>query len=99
MLHASYAEPVFVLKHSNSCPVSAFGNREFAKLGEEEAELALYKVTVQSNREASTYLTDAVSVEHETPQAMLIKDGEAVETWSHWSVRAKKLREALGEHA
>ncbi len=94
MLRASYDGPVYVFKHSNSCPVSAVGYHEFGKLSKDSVA-PLYIITVQTDRDVSDYLAAAVGVRHETPQAILIRDGAATDTWTHWSVRAKKLRQAI----
>lgn len=94
MIEASHEAPVYLLKHSISCPVSARGQMEFVAL-EGDADPRLYAVVVQYAREVSTYLTEQLGVRHETPQAILIKDGEAVDVKSHGAVRLAALREAL----
>lgn len=94
MLEASHEAPVYLLKHSISCPVSARGQMEFVGL-EGDADPPLYAVVVQYARDVSTYLAEHLGVRHETPQAILIKDGEAVDVKSHGSVRLSALREAV----
>ena len=93
MIQASYERPVYLLKHSIACPISARGQMEFVGLeGEDDPEL--YAVVVQYARDVSNYLAEALGVKHETPQAILIKDGEAVSVASHYDIKTDDLREA-----
>lgn len=92
MLEASHEAPVYLLKHSISCPISARGQMEF--VGLEGSGTPLYAVVVQYARDVSTYLAEQLNVQHETPQAILIKDGEAVDIKNHGSIRIDALRSA-----
>ena len=93
MLAASHEAPVYLLKHSIACPISARGQMEFVGL-EGDADPPLYAVVVQYARDVSGYLAEALGVKHETPQAILIRDGEAVDVKNHGSIRLADLREA-----
>lgn len=93
MLEASHDAPVYLLKHSVACPISARGQMEFVGL-EGDADPALYAVVVQYARDVSAYLAERLGVQHETPQAILIKDGEAVDVKNHGAIRLADLRSA-----
>ena len=93
MLKASHDAPVYLLKHSIACPISARGQMEFVGL-EGDDDPALYAVVVQYARDVSTYLAETLGVQHETPQAILISDGEAVDVKSHGAIRLADLRDA-----
>ncbi len=93
MIEASYDGPVYLLKHSIACPISARGQMEFVGL-EGDDDPPLYAVVVQYARDVSTYLAEQLGVKHETPQAILIKDGEAVDVKSHGAIRLAALRDA-----
>ena len=93
MLRASHESPIYLLKHSIACPISARGQMEFVGLeGDDDPDL--YAVVVQYARDVSNYLAETLGVKHETPQAILIKDGEAVDVKSHGSIRTDDLRTA-----
>ena len=94
MLEASHDAPVYLLKHSIACPISARGQMEFVGL-EGDQDPPLYAVVVQYARDVSTYLADTLGVRHETPQAILISKGEAVDVKNHGSIRLQSLRDAL----
>lgn len=93
MIQASYERPVYLFKHSIACPVSARGQMAFVELAE-EGDVDAYVVVVQYARAVSTYIAEALGVRHETPQALLIKDGEAVSVANHSAVRTDALRQA-----
>ncbi len=97
LLAASHERPVALLKHSIACPISARGQREFVLFGEEDEEFPLYAVVVQYAREASAYVAEALGLRHETPQVILVKDGEAIYDASHLAVTREALREAARE--
>ena len=93
MLQASHDTPVYLLKHSIACPISARGQMEFVGL-EGDGDPPLYAVVVQYARDVSKYLAEELGVKHETPQAILIQDGEAVDVKSHHDIRIGALRDA-----
>ena len=93
MIQASYERPVYLLKHSIACPISARGQMEFVGL-EDDDDPELYAVVVQYARDVSNYLAEALGVKHETPQVILIKDGEAAHVKSHYDIQTDELREA-----
>jgi bacillithiol system protein YtxJ len=66
---------------------------EFVGL-EGDGDPPLYAVVVQYARDVSTYLAEQLGVKHETPQAILIQDGEAVDVKNHGAIRLAALREA-----
>lgn len=98
MLAASQSRPVYLLKHSSMCPISAVGKVQFLAL-DEPGDPALYVVVVQTAGQVSRWLADELDVRHETPQAILIVAGTAVYAESHGRVRTSALRAAARAHA
>lgn len=93
LLEASHEQPVALLKHSTACPISARGQKQFVQL-EEDGDLPLYTVVVQHTPDLSDHIAETLGVRHETPQAIIIADGEAVYHASHYEVSAEALRDA-----
>jgi bacillithiol system protein YtxJ len=52
-------------------------------------------VLVIENRRLSDIVAERLGVRHESPQALLIKDGRAVWHASHWSITSEALVNAL----
>ena len=93
MLKASHQAPVALLKHSVACPISARGQEQFVGL-EGEHDPKMYAVVVQYAREVSGYLAETLGVKHETPQVVVIKDGEAASVFNHYQIKTGDVREA-----
>ncbi len=91
MLAASHEAPVWLLKHSSTCPVSAMGHLAFAGV---VGGPPRYRVVVQRSRDVSNALAERLGVTHETPQAVLIADGRPVTVLNHLQIRPGALRAA-----
>ena len=94
MLAASLEQPVWLLKHSATCPVSAMGHMAFAGV---VGGPPRYRVVVQRSRDVSNALAERLGVTHETPQAILIADGRAMTVLNHLQIRPGALRAAAAE--
>lgn len=90
----STTRPVLIFKHSSICPTSARASEEMHRLAENR-DLPVYRVVVQESRDVSDHIADETGVRHETPQALLLQDGEAVFDVSHHRVKADRLRDQL----
>lgn len=93
-LSQSDDRPVLIFKHSNRCPLSASANREMHALAAEE-DLPVYRVVVQEHRVVSDDIADTLDIRHETPQAILLDDGDPVFDASHHDVTADAIREVV----
>jgi bacillithiol system protein YtxJ len=96
LIEESRARPVLVFKHSYTCGVSAEALEELVTHLEEEIADARYAmVTVQTHRAVSNAIAARLGVRHHTPQAILIRDGQAVWSASHFRISAAEIRKAL----
>jgi len=104
MLEAAIAEsrerPVLLFKHSRTCGISAEALDELHEHVERNANHpghASYKViTVQSHRRLSDSAAERLGIRHETPQAILLRDGRPVWNASHFRITADELARAFG---
>ena len=96
-LEESARRDVLFFKHSNSCGVSDRAFREFRKYleTEESRQTAHYLITVQRARPASDELARRLGVQHESPQAILVRDGKAIWTESHLALKEGALIAAV----
>lgn len=95
-LERSRREPVWVFKHSLTCPTSSSALREFqAFAADDDGGNGYALIEVQTARELSNELARRTGVRHESPQALLLRDDEAVWHDSHWRIRADRLRRAV----
>ncbi|MDX6692623.1 MAG: hypothetical protein QOF02_226 [Blastocatellia bacterium] len=83
----SNSQPVILFKHSTTCPISAAAYQEMSGYG---GEVSL--VVVQESRDLSRSIEQLTGVRHESPQAIILRDGKAVWSASHWSVTADAVK-------
>ena len=100
MLEAAIAEsvdrPVLLFKHSRTCGVSHEALDELrTHLERDTADASYTMITVQSQRHVSDEAADRLGVRHETPQAILIRNGRPVWKASHFRITAHALGLAL----
>ena len=100
MLEAAIAEsqerPVLLFKHSRTCGISCEALDELHTHVERAGGNVTYKViVVQSHRRVSDGVSQRLGIRHETPQAILLKDGAAVWNASHFRITADEIGKVL----
>jgi bacillithiol system protein YtxJ len=99
-LEAAIAEscerPVLLFKHSRTCGISCEALDELRAHVEDGVLRAAYKmITVQSHRRLSDEAAARLGVRHETPQAILLRDGVPVWNASHFRITKAQLDAAI----
>jgi bacillithiol system protein YtxJ len=99
-LEAAIAEsrqrPVLIFKHSRNCGISCEAFDELhAHLADGPGEASYNVITVQQHRSVSDEAASRFGVRHETPQAILLKDGVPVWNASHFRITADELKRVL----
>lgn len=96
VIEESRERPVLVFKHSRTCGISCEALDELRTHVERGESGAAYRViTVQSHRGVSDEVAARFGIRHETPQAILIRDGEPVWSASHFRITARQLDHVL----
>ena len=88
----------FLLKHSLTCPISHAAYQESEKYAGSDEGIPTYFLAVQEARPLSNEVAEKFEIKHESPQALLIKNGEAVWNASHWKIPNKSLNTASNEN-
>ena len=101
-LDAAIAEsserPVLLFKHSRYCGVSCEALDELQSHidgAPADADVVYRVVTVQTHRPVSDAVAQRLGLRHETPQAILLRDGKVVWNASHFRITATQLDQAL----
>jgi bacillithiol system protein YtxJ len=93
----SHDAPVILFKHSTTCPISARAHHQMSKLPEGVAgQVSL--VIVQRARELSRRVAEQTGVRHESPQAIILRHGQAVWSASHFDITAEAVAQAVREN-
>ncbi len=84
-----------IFKHSTRCSISMMAKRRFELDWEDLPEnMPLYFLDLIQHRDISNQIVQLFQVHHESPQLLLIKDGECVLDQSHGGI---SIEEALSE--
>ncbi len=84
-----------IFKHSTRCSVSMMAKRRFeSELSENKPAMPLYFLDLLKYREISNQIAQDFQVHHQSPQLLLIKDGECILDQSHSDI---SLDEVLSE--
>ncbi len=96
-LAASRERPVILFKHSTRCPISHAANRNYLNFVEKNSGVdgLFTHLDLISHRDISEAIAERLGIRHESPQAILVKDGKAAWNASHLSITEEKLAEAL----
>lgn len=97
LLAESDNRPLLLFKHSYACGTSFEALDELIEhLNTRRGIAAAYAmVTVQTHRDVSNAVSHRLGIRHQTPQALLIKDGRVVWSASHFSVTADAVARAI----
>jgi bacillithiol system protein YtxJ len=97
LVSPSQSKPLCIFKHSTSCPVSAEAFEQFQSyLTHANPKYDYAMVKVIESRPVSNQIAEHLQVKHQSPQVIVVKDGEAVWHDSHWRITEEKLIEILG---
>lgn len=96
-LEASARNPVFVFKHSTSCPISGAAHSRVVEYDNQNGGNGsdIFMVKVIESRPVSNQIAGDLGVQHQSPQIILVKDKASVWSASHHGVRGERMQEAL----
>ena len=94
LLSRSHNAPVILFKHSSTCPISSAAYRQMSQV---EADVSL--VVVQRARDLSNEIASRTGIRHESPQVIILKNGEVVWSASHFDITAGAVEKVVREHA
>lgn len=100
-LESTFAEskekPVFIFKHSSSCPISSHALSEYENFVREyDGEDATFTlIMLNSARELSNEVARRTGVKHESPQVLLLVNDNSVWDDSHFEITKDKLEQVV----
>ncbi|WP_373056771.1 bacillithiol system redox-active protein YtxJ [Zunongwangia sp. H14] len=88
----SEKQPVAILKHSTRCGISRMVLKQFENdYKEEYRNVKLYFLDLLNHRDVSNEITSRFKVQHESPQLLILSNGEVVHHSSHQDIQAESL--------
>lgn len=86
-----------IFKHSTRCSISMMAKRRFELDWENLPEdMPLYFLDLIQHRDISAQVAQVFNVHHESPQLLLIKDGECILDQSHGEISVEETLSEIG---
>ncbi len=96
LVTASQVRPVIIFKHSPTCGTSAQAFEEIQDLLAASLDADIYVANVLRHRPVCQAIADRFGIRHESPQVLVLRNGEVVWHGSHYRVTADAIRDAVG---
>jgi len=92
IIEASDDQPQLIYKHSHRCSVCIMAKEDIeASADTLSKQMDLHFVNVVHQREVSNHIASNLDIRHESPQAILLANGEVVWHGSHWQIKSDKI--------
>jgi len=91
----SSVKPVFIFKHSTRCGISRSVLKQFENEYDIDTEVDAYYLDLLEYRPISTAISTQFSVEHQSPQLIVLKDRLVVHHASHSDIDALALKKLV----
>ncbi|NHN24378.1 bacillithiol system redox-active protein YtxJ [Flavobacterium jejuense] len=90
----SYEKSVVLFKHSTRCSISRFVLKRFdAEYDFSEEQMNWYLLDLLNYRDVSNEIARRYSIEHQSPQIIVVRNGKAVFNTSHDSIDFSDLKQ------
>lgn len=86
-----------IYKHSTRCPVSSFAKRMLEGEWHFQNELEIFYLDLIAHRDVSNEIEAKYGIRHESPQILMIVNGECVASASHSEVNCDTIEKWLHE--
>lgn len=91
----SAEQPILIFKHSTTCSISAMALSRMERNWSDSAGIKPYYLDLLAYRPISNQIADTFGVDHQSPQVLLIQNGECVYDASHMSISFQLLQQAV----
>lgn len=95
IIASSHTRPQLIYKHSTRCNISSIALKRLEKESFPEG-IDFYFLDLLAYRSLSNAVAERFQVHHESPQVILIRQGEVVYDESHLSIQADEILEQAG---
>jgi bacillithiol system protein YtxJ len=96
-IRRSHEQPVVIFKHSATCGTSAMAHEEIEAFVAGAPWADVFVVSVHAGRALSNDIAKRFQVRHESPQALVIRDGKVAWHASHFRVTGDAVAAALSQ--
>ncbi|MDQ3047412.1 MAG: bacillithiol system redox-active protein YtxJ [Bacteroidota bacterium] len=84
-------QSVLIFKHSTRCSISNMSHGRLERSWKDNPAIPVYYLDLLNHRDISDEIASRFDVQHESPQALLIKDGKCIYHSSHSDISSADL--------
>ena len=92
IMDLSHEQPVAIFKHSTRCSISRMALKQFENEFDLEGSVTPYFLDLLNHRDISNEIATRFEVYHQSPQLLLIKEGNSIYDASHSDIDAVELK-------
>jgi bacillithiol system protein YtxJ len=92
IIASSKQQPVVIFKHSSRCGTSDMVKMRLER-SEQPESIDFYLLDLIRYRDISNNISEVFNVYHESPQILIIKDGECIYDESHHAIYMDEIKE------
>ena len=89
----SYTKPQVIFKHSTRCSISTIAKNRIDKV--DSTDIDFNYLDLIAHRSLSNLIAQKFNVHHESPQVLLIKNGECIFDESHYGIEMEGIKQQL----
>ncbi len=94
IVQKSSERPQVIFKHSTRCSISTMAKSRLER-ADEPSNIDFNYLDLIAHRNISTKIADDFSVEHASPQVLIIKNGECIYDENHSGISMNEIMEAV----
>jgi len=91
----SFNNPVAIFKHSTRCSISSVAKMRLSSSWSFNDDVPIYYLDLLSHRDLSNLIAEQFNVHHQSPQLLVIKDGDCIYNNSHLNISVKDVKQSL----
>ena len=92
----SFFTPSVLFKHSTRCSISSIAKHRLETDGQMlDSPVKFYYLDLIAHRDLSTKISEKFHVPHESPQILVIKNGDCILEASHLDIHVSEISEVL----
>lgn len=92
IIQQSFQQPIVIFKHSTRCSISTMAKSRLERVGQPE-NISFYYLDLIRYRSVSNKIAEIFQIYHESPQVLLIKNGECIYDESHNGIDMSEIVE------
>ena len=95
LMHKSVEQAILFFKHSTRCSISSMALNRFETDWNIEAPCDIYFLDLLNHRDISDEIARLTGVVHQSPQAIVVKNGKVIYSATHSSISAIEIAKIL----